>query len=408
LTASAGAGLLQLEAPDSASRFGGDMNLVRAFCALTLFALAFAPHSQAQTPPPPSAARHVAIMDGQTGILLYCDDCNTPVPPASMSKLMTVLIVAERLQAGTITMDTRFRVSERAWRHGAVSDGSHMFLELGSEVSVRDLLNGVIIVSANDACVALAEGIAGSEEAFAVEMNRRAQELGLTTARFRNATGLPDPEHVISSADLARLARHLMLTSPELYRIYSQRQFTHNNRTQENRNPLLGAFAGADGVKTGHTNDSGYGLVGSAIVNGERRIIVFNGTRSMAERRSEALRIMAAAFSDYRARRLFRAGEQVGEAQVRLGSRRAVPLVAQTDIAVGGTRQLLAGLNGRIVYQGPLQSPIREGDVVARLVIEGPGFEAQEFPLTAGRKIGRANWFSRAWEGLRLTLFGAE
>lgn len=383
--------------------------MVRALCALILATLVVVPHAGAQqTPPPPSAARHVAIMDGQTGILLYCDDCNTPVPPASMSKLMTVLLVAERLQAGTITMDTRFRVSERAWRHGAMSDGSHMFLELGSEVSVRDLLNGVIIVSANDACVVLAEGISGSEEAFATEMNQRAQVLGMPTARFRNATGLPDPDHLISTADLARLARHLMMTSPELYRVYAQREFTYNNRTQQNRNPLLGASDGADGVKTGHTNDSGYGLVGSAIRNGERRIIVFNGTRSMAERRSEALRIMSAAFNDYSARRLYRAGDPVGEAQVRLGSRGAVPLVAQTDIAVGGTRQLLAGLSAHIVYNGPVPSPIREGDVVARLVIEGTGYETQAFPLAASRNIGRANWFSRAFEGLRLTLFGAE
>lgn len=401
MTRPVGAGLL------GGMGFDLKMRAKHMFMAL-LLGTALSASAAAQTPPPPSAARHVAIMDGPTGILLYCDDCDTPVPPASMSKLMTVLLIAERLQAGAINMNTRFRVSERAWRHGAVSDGSHMFLELGSEVTVSDLLHGVIIVSANDACVVLAEGLSGSEEAFVTEMNRRAQELGLRSARFRNATGLPDPEHLISTADLARLARHLMLTSPELYRLYSQREFSYNNRRQENRNPLLGAFEGADGVKTGHTNDSGYGLVGSAIRGDERRIIVFNGTRSMAERRSEALRIMGSAFSDYSARRLFRSGDPVGEAQVRLGSRRAVPLVAQADIAVGGTRPILSGLTAQIVYQGPLPSPVREGDVVARLVISGPGYETQQFPLAAGRKIGRANWFSRAWEGLRLTLFGAE
>jgi D-alanyl-D-alanine carboxypeptidase (penicillin-binding protein 5/6) len=305
-------------------------------------------------------------------------------------------------------MDTRFHVSENAWRHGAMSDGSHMFLELDSEVSVRELLRGVIIVSANDACIALAEGVAGSEEAFVAQMNARAQALGLRTARFRNAAGLPDPEHLISSADLARTARHLMLTSPELYRIYSERSFTYNNHTQENRNPLLGAFEGADGVKTGHTADSGYGLVGSALVGGVRRLIVFNGTRSMAERRSEALRLMRTAFGDYSARRLYAAGAPVGEAQVRLGSRRAATLVAQSDIAVGGPRAIQSGLSARIVYDGPLGAPIREGDVVAHLLVEGPGFASQAFPLAASENIGRANWFSRSWEGLRLTLFGAE
>lgn len=376
-----------------------------ALSAITfLTALAASSISPAQTLQTP--ASNVAIMDGATGVLLYCDDCETPMPPASMSKLMTVLVVAERLRSGQISLDTRLQVSENAWRHGAMSDGSHMFLELNSEVSVRDLLAGVIVVSANDACIALAEGISGSEQSFVVEMNRQAQQLGLTSARFRNVTGLPDPDHVISAADLANLARVLIRDYPELYQLYSQRSFTYNNRTQQNRNPLLGAFEGADGVKTGHTNVSGYGLVGSAMLNGQRRIIVFNGARSMAERRSEALRIMNAAFHDFSITRLAAAGDEIGQADVRLGGRRTVPLVASEDILIGGPRNVQTGLSAHIVYDGPLPSPINEGDVVARLVIEGPGFEPQEFPLSAGRRIGRANWFSRAWEGLRLTLFG--
>ncbi len=375
--------------------------------ALVLAGLSVAP-AAAQTFRLETPARHLAIMDGATGILLHCNDCETPIPPASMSKLMTVLIVAERLQSGRITLDTRFRVSENAWRHGAMSDGSHMFLELNSQVSVRDLLHGLIIVSANDACVVLAEGVSGSEEAFVAEMNQRAQALGLRTARFRNATGLPDPDHVISAADLARLARHLINAYPDLYRFYSQREFSYNNHTQENRNPLLGAFAGADGVKTGHTADSGYGLVGSAVLDGQRRIIVFNGLRSMAERRGEATRLMAAAFHDFGVSEVAAAGERMGEAQVRLGSRRTVPLIAERAIIIGGQRGVQAGLNAHIVYNGPLRAPIREGDAVARLVVEGPGFARQEFPLVAGRRVGRANWFARAGEGLRLTLFGPQ
>lgn len=369
-------------------------------------ALLSAPLAHAQQGAFTTPAQHVAIMDAASGAILYCNDCQTPMPPASMSKIMTVLLVAEALEAGRITLDTQFTVSERAWRHGAMSDGSHMFLEINSTVSVRDLLRGAIIVSANDACIVLAEGMFGSEEAFVAEMNRRAQALGLQSARFRNSTGLPDPDHVISSADLARLARHLINAYPEIYRIYSERDFTYNRRTQQNRNPLLGAFTGADGVKTGHTDASGYGLIGSALLNGQRRIVVFNGMRTMAERRSEGLRLMRAAFHDFSISRLAAAGEQVGEAQVWLGSRRAVPLVAQSDIIIGGPRGVQTGLSARIVYDGPLRPPLREGDVVARLVVEGPGFETQEFPLAAGRRIGRANWFSRAWEGLRLTLFG--
>jgi D-alanyl-D-alanine carboxypeptidase (penicillin-binding protein 5/6) len=304
-------------------------------------------------------------------------------------------------------MRTRFRVSEYAWReHGAMSTGSHMFLPLNAEVAVSDLLQGAVIVSANDACVVLAEGIAGSEEAFVALMNRRAGELGLRSARFRNVTGVDDPEQRISSVDLARLARHLITTYPEFYPVYSRRQFTFNNHTQMNRNPLLGAYPGADGVKTGHTDDSGYGLIGSAVLNGERRIIVFNGLPTMASRNAEAQRLMRAAFNDYALTRIAAAGEEVGQAQVRLGSRRTVPLVAQQEITIGGPRGVQDGLTAHIVYNGPLRAPIAEGDIVARLVVEGPNFQTQEFPLAAGRRVGRANWFSRAFEGLRLTLFG--
>jgi D-alanyl-D-alanine carboxypeptidase (penicillin-binding protein 5/6) len=386
----------------------------RALVALTVTMLILASPADAQRrrraaapPPPPVPAQHVVIMDAASGAILACDDCEAPVPPASMSKLMTVLLVLEALQAGQITQDTRYRVSEYAWReHGAPSGGSHMFLPINSEVAVRDLLRGAVIVSANDACVVLAEGLAGSEAAFVARMNRRAQELGLRSARFRNATGVDDPEHVISTADLARLARHLILTFPDFYRTYSERTFTYANRTQENRNPLLGAFDGADGVKTGHTDESGYGLVGSAVLNDQRRIIAFNGTNTMAQRRSEALRLMRAAFFDYNVVQIAAAGDQIGEADVWLGSRGRAPLVTQNAIVVGGTRAVQEGLTAHIVYDGPLHPPIAEGAVVARLVIEGPGYATQEFPLVAGRKIGRANWFSRAWEGLRLTLFG--
>ena len=390
----------------------------RILGALTIaIALALAPAADAQrhraarhrapsAPPAPAVAQHVTIMDGVTGAILLCQDCNTPIPPASMSKLMTALMVEDAIRAHRITLDTRLRVSENAWRHGASSDGSHMFLEINSEVAVRDLIQGLIIVSANDACVVLAEGIAGSEEAFVAQMNQRAQQLGLRTARFRNATGLPDPDHVISSADLARLARILITQYPQLYRYYSTRSFTYNNHTQENRNPLLGAFDGADGVKTGHTADSGYGMVGSAVLNGQRRIIVFNGLPSMSARRDEGVRLIRAAFNDYSVTRVAARGAQIGEAQVWMGSRNAVPLVAQGDIVIGGARATQTGLTARIVYQGPLRAPIKQGDVVAHLVVEGQGFETQRFPLAAGRGIGRANWFSRAWTGLRLTLFG--
>ncbi|MEZ5996700.1 MAG: D-alanyl-D-alanine carboxypeptidase family protein [Hyphomonadaceae bacterium] len=390
------------------------MTFTRTLGAIALVAaLTLAPSADAQrrrapaAAPAPAVAQHVTIMDGETGALLFCDDCETPIPPASMAKLMTVLLVLERLRDGAITYETQYTVSEYAWReHGAPSSGSHMFLPVHASVSVRDLIQGAVIVSANDACVTLAEGIAGSEAAFVHLMNERAEQLGLRSARFRNATGVDDPEQRISSADLARLARYIIVNFPDFYPTYARRDFTYNNHTQQNRNPLLGAFDGADGIKTGHTDESGYGLIGSALLNGQRRIIVFNGLPTMAARASEAQRIMRAAFNDYALARIAAAGDLVGDAQVRLGSRRTVPLLAQGDIVIGGPRGVQESLSASIVYDGPLHAPIAEGDVVARLVVEGPDFQTQEFPLTAGRRIGRANWFARAWEGLRLSLFG--
>jgi len=393
------------------------MKLSRALCALLLVVtMAFPLDADAQRrrarrapppPPPPAVAQHVTIMDGATGAILACENCNEPIPPASMAKLMTILIVLEQLEAGRISYNTHFQVSEYAWReHGAMSTGSHMFLPIHSYVAVADLVQGAIVVSANDACVVLAEGIAGSEAAFVDMMNRRARELGLTTARFRNVTGVDHPEQRISSADLARLARHIITTYPRFYEVYSRRSFTFNNRTQQNRNPLLGAFPGADGVKTGHTDASGYGLVGSAVQNGQRRIVVFNGLPTMAARNAEAQRLMRAAFEDYAMHTFAQAGAEIGQARVRLGSRRTVPLVTEREITVVGLRAAQQNMTAHIVYNGPLTPPIQRGQEVARLVIEGPGMAPQEFPLQAGRRVGKANWFARAWEGLRLTFFG--
>ncbi len=341
------------------------MNLLRRLAGLgVVAALLWAAPARAQDSGFATSARHVTILDAASGLVLYCNDCDTPMPPASMSKLMTVLLVAERLQAGRINMETRFHVSLSAL--GAMAPcptARTCSLSLTRKSSVRDLLRGLIIVSANDACVVLAEGIAGSEEAFVAEMNARAQALGLRTARFRNATGLPDPDHVISSADLARLARHLIVTYPDLYRIYSERSFTYNNHTQENRNPLLGAFDGADGVKTGHTDDSGYGLVGSAVLNGAaaHHRVQRHALDGRAPQRSAA--------PDGRGvPRFQRRGaccqpaQQVGEAQVRLGSRRTVPLLrARRHRHRRPRARVQSGLTAHIVYDGPLPAPIARG-----------------------------------------------
>lgn len=352
-----------------------------------------------------SAASHLAIYDYATGQMLYCRRCNEAMPPSSMSKLMTLLVVADQIRAGKITLNTEFPVSEYAWRNGAQSDGSHMFLELNSRVRVEDLLRGAAIVSANDACIVLAEGIGGSEAGFVDLMNSRARELGLTSAQFRNSTGLPDPDHHISAADLARLSAVIIRDYPELYRHYAESSLTYNGKTQGNRNPLLG-MPGADGVKTGHTSVAGYGMIGSAQINGQRRVVVMNGLSSNAARAEEARRLINAAFYDFSVTSLFAKDAVVGEADVWLGGKKTVPLVATQAIAVGAHRAVRAGMKASVVYNGPLPAPIKKGDVVARLVVEGPGVR-QEFPLAAGARVGRANPFSRAGFGLT-HLFGGD
>lgn len=375
--------------------------LATVFAGWASLAAAQAPAAPLAPAPLESAATHIAILDQDTGLLLHCKACETPMPPASMSKLMTVLLIAERLDKGLLKPDTLLPVSEKAWRLGAQSDGSHMFLELNSMVRVDELLKGVVVVSANDACMVLAEGAAGSEEAFVAEMNARAKELGLTSAQFRNVTGLPDPEHVISALDLAKLASIIIRTEPDLYALYSIRELTYNNHTQQNRNPLLGAYPGADGLKTGHTAVSGYGLVGSAVEDGKRRIIVFNGMESMAARRQEALRLMRAAFSDFSAAKLYAKGDIVGEAPVFLGARRTAKLVATEDIAIGFLRTARPGMRAAIVFRGPIKAPIKAGSHVADLVVEGPGMAPQKFALQTPKAIGRADPFTRAFYGMR-------
>jgi D-alanyl-D-alanine carboxypeptidase (penicillin-binding protein 5/6) len=380
---------------------------MRLFASLILACLT-ATAASAQSPafdPVPTPAQHVTLLDYKSGQVLYCKDCETPMPPASMSKLMTVLVVADKLKSGAIKWDTQLPVSENAWRHGAQSDGSHMFLELNSTVSVRDLLSGVVIVSANDACIALAEGIAGSEENFVQLMNARAQQIGLKSAHFMNVTGLPDPAHMISSADLARLSRFITMTYPDVYKLDSQPNFTYNNHTQDNRNPILGVVDGADGVKTGHTSDSGYGMIGSAIRNGDRRIIVFNGLNSMAQRRQEGIRLMGLAFASFEAKRMFEKDAVVGEAEVWLGSKKTVKLKATAPFDVAYMRTLKDGLKTTIVYNGPLQAPVKKDTIVAKLVLEGPGVARKEMPLAAAEDVGGLNPISKALVGAK-QMFG--
>ncbi len=368
---------------------------------LIVTAMAAAPSALAQGLGFESQARHAVIMDYETGIVLHDHNGDAPMPPASMSKLMTAFMVFEAIEAGALTLEDELLVSENAWRRGgAATGGSTMFLEVNSRVSVSDLLRGVIVQSGNDACIVLAEALAGSEEAFARAMTARAQELGLSSASFANATGWPHPEHRISARDLAELARIIIRDHGDLYRLYAETEFTWNGIRQTNRNPLLGTFAGADGLKTGHTEESGYGLVGSAVRDGVRRIIVFNGTESILARSQEAERLMRAAFAEFRIHTLFEAGEEVASAPVLLGEENAVGLSVVDDVTFGYHTLTARNAEVGVVYDGPLRAPITAGTEVGRLRIDLPGGAVVETPVVANADVAEIGRVDRALAAL--------
>ena len=352
-------------------------------------------------------ASHAVIMDHETGEILFSKNGSEPMAPSSMSKLMTALMVFEALERGELSLDDTLPVSEEAWRRGGAASGSStMFLEINSRVSVENLLRGIIVQSGNDACIVMAEALGGTEANFADMMTERAHELGLESANFTNATGWPDEDHVISAADLARLARHIIETHPQFYDLYNETEFTYNGIRQYNRNPLLGVFDGADGLKTGHTSVAGYGLTASAVRDGERRIVVFNGMDSQAARADEAERLMRAAFSQFEVREIVSAGRVVGEAEVYLGQADAAPLRTAQGLTLGGHRRDLDTVRAEIVYDGPLRAPVAEGDPVGRLEVRLPDGRTRSVDLVAGADVERLGALGRAGAALASMLRG--
>ena len=351
-------------------------------------------------------APHAVILDAATGEVLFEKDARKPIAPASMTKIMTADLVFEALKNGSLTPETKFRVSEEAWRRGGVSSGSStMFLKLKSEVSVADLLMGVIVQSGNDACIVLAEGMAGSEEAFAQRMTERARDLGLSSATFKNATGWPHPEHNISAFDLARLAQKQIEAFPEYYPLYAKKDFTWNGIKQGNRNPLLGRVTGADGMKTGKTDASGYGLVGSAKRGDERRIIVINGLGSQAERRDVATSLMEAAFSQFSVYNLHQQDDVLGKVDVYMGKAPSVGVALTQNIQKGLPIADRRKVKSEVIYTAA-KAPIAKGDVVAELKISLPGRPDETYDLVATDDVKRKGLFARAWAGLLANIRG--
>ncbi|WP_084419125.1 D-alanyl-D-alanine carboxypeptidase family protein [Henriciella litoralis] len=351
-------------------------------------------------------AEYAVIMDYETQEVLYSKNGSEPMIPASMTKIMTAHVVYDSIEKGEISLSDELTVSERAWREGGwATGGSTMGLKIGETPTVEDLIRGVVILSGNDACIVLAEGLTGSEEAFAKLMTEVAQDMGLKSAHFKNASGLEAEGHVISAVDLARLAAMEIKKFPQYYKYYSEKEMTWNGITQGNRNPLLYTMDGADGLKTGHLSVSGYGLTASAVRDGQRRILVLNGLPSMQARAEEGERLMRLAFTAFDTRTITPGETPLATLPVWNGESRTVGVKLASDVRVAAHARAFDEATSEIVYDGPLKAPIAAGDEVARLVITIEGKdEPVTAPLIATESVGKLGFVGRAIEGLSLKL----
>jgi serine-type D-Ala-D-Ala carboxypeptidase (penicillin-binding protein 5/6) len=341
----------------------------------------------AETAPQVNVA-HAILIDAETGTVLFEKGADALVDPASTSKIMTAEIVFEMLKDGKLKPDQLFHISQTAWRQGgAPSRGTTMFAKPNSDVAVNDLLQGLIVDSANDAAIALAEGISGSQGAFATLMTRRARELGLDHLTFTDAWGDASPDQKVTPREMAVLAQHQIATFPDLYKMYAQRDFVWNKIKQPNRNPLLGFDIGADGLKTGNIGDSGYSIVGSAVQGDQRLILALYDSKSAKERSEEARKILQWGFRAFARRKLFAAGETVAYADVDGGASGSVGLVSDRDIAVLVQRDSGEKLVAKIVYQGPLPAPVAAGQQVAMLKLYRGDAEILTAPLRTASTV---------------------
>ena len=365
-----------------------------------------------------TSAEHALLMDAATGQVLWAKDGFTPMPPASMSKLMTIELLFQRLKDGRVKLTDTFPVSERAWR----TQGSKMFVSVNSRIAVRDLIRGIIIQSGNDACVVVAEALGGTVEGFVDMMNHRAKELGLKNSHFVNPDGLPDPPgQMMSAYDLAVLARHLSEDYPAYYHYFGELSFTWNGIVQPNRNQVLTKLPGADGLKTGHTDAAGYGVTASALRNGQRLILVLNGLRypdldkyspakqdwfAEIRRGEEAARVLDMAFREFRSYPLFKANEIAGTAPVWGGSKKSVPVTAGKALAVTLQVDSRAHMKVAMHYNSPLQAPIAQGQQVGTLTVSAPDYPGLTVPLYAAENVSRAGIFGQMIQGVKALIWG--
>lgn len=354
-----------------------------------------------------SAAKNAILMDFDTGAYLYTKDHDKKMAPASMSKLMTLYIIFDKLQNGTLSLDDKFTVSENAWRKGGAASGSStMFLKIGEQISVEDLIKGIIIQSGNDACITAAENIAGSEEDFAVLMNDTAEKIGLKNSTFANATGWPHPDQKMSVEDLALLSRELIKKYPEFYHIFSQKEFTHNGIKQGNRNPLLYKMDGADGLKTGHTDEAGFCLTASAVRNGRRLIEVMSGLNSNKERSEEAERLMNYGFREFDNYNMLKAGDIMAAVPVWYGTEKTVNAVVADDIVQSVRRSQRQKYAMKVVYDEPLRAPVKKGDVIGKIKISMPDGGTMSYDLIAQKDVSELGFGGKFMANLKYLVFG--
>jgi len=375
--------------------------------SLAVAGLVLASIALAQAAPPQTSAPNAILIEAESGSVLFQKQADQLVAPASLTKLMTLDVVFDQLKLGNIKLDDEFVISENAWRKGgAMSHGSTMYAVLHSRVRVEDLLRGVIIQSGNDACIALAEGVAGSEKSFIRLMNDRARELGLEKSYFTNVDGLTDPKMRVTVREVAQLARHLVRTYPEYYRWFGEREFTWNKIRQYNRNPLLAMDIGADGMKTGFTNEAGYNLVGSAVQNGIRLIAVVTGLKTTKERAEEGRKMLEWGFRTFDSRLLFAAGETVAEAKVYGGAQGRVPVVAKAPVKVMVQRNVSERITAKMVYTGPVRAPVQKGQPLGHLRVWRGDTKVLEVPLQAAESIAVGTTSQRAFDAAAELVIG--
>lgn len=374
---------------------------------VALFAICALVVNQAVAAPPfETTARNAILVDVDSGMVLYEKNADDQIHPASMSKLMTAYVVFEQLASGALKLTDTVPVSVDIWRKWRRLDGSTMFLNAGDRPTVEQLLLGVIVQSGNDACDVLATAIAGTEESFADYMNQKAREIGLAQSNFTNASGWPDPDHLMSVRDIALVGERIVRDYPEFYHFYSVREFTYAGVRQRNRNPLLGVMDGADGLKTGYTNDAGYGVAVSAVRDGQRLIGVVAGLSSSRERAREAERLLSHGFRNFKSYKLFDKDQMIEEAAVWLGEHDRVPLMIPEEVKITIERSARQNMKATLVYDGPIAAPIAEGQRVGKVVVSVPGRDDLEVPVVAGAAIEQISGFGRVGATFKQLLWG--